>query len=236
MFLKPQKKAFIQTAPYYMVSGGGGGIALTYIGAVTPSVSGQVLTATSAPIGTAASNRLVVVLFTDVTGVSETSATVTIGGNAATVNTITNGPFPPCIGIASLVVTTGTTATIVVTLNGSGASLAHFEIYTITGLSSTTAVGSNSIWDSGTDPLSTTLATSSGGVVLAMGIQQTISSSTNTISGTETYTQDNTPINISGSGFGSVAHATGTATNASSTVTFTTGQTGHLSVSAVSFK
>jgi len=84
MFLNPGMWA--NHAAIRVPAGGGGTPTLTYMGSVTPSFAGQVATATGANIGTAAADRLVVVVFAEASGSSETSATVTIGGNSATVH------------------------------------------------------------------------------------------------------------------------------------------------------
>jgi hypothetical protein len=212
---------------------------LTYIGSATPTYAGNVATATGANIGTAASNRLVVVVFFDMADGANSTASVTIGGSAATVDTMANSTFNPVQGIASLNVPAGTTATIVVTYGAAGGN-GNFQIYTITGLSSFAHVGANSNWNGGLNPISTTIATSAGGVIITGATQNiTPSGTTTSFSGTETYAMDQTDIDVGsiGTGAAGVGRATGTSANASSTVTATwnTGSN-HSAISAVSWR
>jgi hypothetical protein len=144
-------------------------------------------------------------------------------------------PIP--VGLRPLLVATGTTATIVATYTNSG-GVGAFQIYTIKGLSSFTPVASNSNWTGSTDPISTTVATTSGGVVVAGGVEQSSVATGNTITGTETYTTDSS-FDAGFSVYGAaVGHASGVATNASSTVTatLTTGGGNHTAISAVSWR
>lgn len=209
---------------------------LAFIGATAATVAGQVATVTSASIGTASADRLVVVVFTDGGSAASASATVTIGGTSATVHAFANGANNNTAGIASLLVSSGTTATIVATYNaGASTDGVNFKVYTIKGLSSTTPVGTGINWDAAASPLSTTLATSSGGVVI-VGANRYAVSTTLVFSGTETYTTDHTgsqnAFETEGSG-----SATGTATNASSAVTATWGGgTNHTAIAAASWR
>src|SRR5216684_277093 len=141
---------------------------VTYIGAVTPSLAGQVATATNANIGTASADRLVVVVFFDINETSTSApATVTIGGTSATVHIFQTGAANNVMGICSLLVTSGTTATIAVTYSGAGSQGGgQFGIYNLNRLSSTTPVGTGGAWNNVVNPLSATLATSSGGIVI----------------------------------------------------------------------
>lgn len=99
---------------------------------------GSPATFTDAAIGSAAADRLVVVtaLGHNVGGSNRTITSVTIGGNAATVHEQIQS-VGLSAGVASLVVTTGTTATIVVTWSGALTDT-RIVVYTITGLTSTT--------------------------------------------------------------------------------------------------
>jgi hypothetical protein len=231
----PQEYATLLLTGAGKAGGGGGGTpTLTFIGATAAAFSGSVATVTNANIGTAAADRLVVVVFTD--GATETAPTVTIGGVTATVHAFASGANESTTGIASLLVTAGTTATIVVTYaTGTVSDGANFKVYTITGLSSTTPVGTGTNWTSTTNPISTTVATSSGGVVIA-GAVMFATVTTVSFSGTETYTMDHTgsqnAFMTEGSG-----RATGTASSGSSTVTATwAAGSSHTSIAAVSWR
>jgi hypothetical protein len=151
-----------------------------------------------------------------------TTASVSIGGNAATVHTFSSGGINnPYVGIASLVVTTGTTANIVVTYSAGSAGGGGFGVYTLTGLSSTTPVATAQHYlDTAVTPDSLSLATSSGGVII-VGTNDYANFSTVAFSGNEgTYTTD---LNNGSGGFDTFGfgHSIGTGTNASSTVTST---------------
>lgn len=213
------------------------GPVLTYIGTNTPTYISNVGTVSSANIGTAASNRLVVVVFYDLN--QNASAMVSIGGVSATINAISNTPNLTT-GIASLVVPTGTTVSIAVTFSSS-AGFGAFDVYTITGLSSTTPVGSgtDNASSSGTATTSgTTLATSSGGVVV-VGSQQYGggSATSDTISGTESYNPDH-PSFVPSGGFSrnTTASAQATATSASSSVTATWNGASYVTMAAASWR
>jgi hypothetical protein len=169
---------------------------VTYIGGAQPTYSGNVATATNINIGTAYGDRLVVLVFFDMNNGANSTASVTINGNAATVDTVANSTFNPVQGIASLNVPAGTTATIAVTYGAAG-GFGRFEIYTITGLSSFAHVGANSNWNGGLNPISTTIATLAGGVIITGAAQNiTPSGTTTSFSGTETYAMDQTDIDL----------------------------------------
>lgn len=113
---------------------------MTWIGATADTSSGTSFTFTNHAIGTAASDRLVVVGITsrdDDFGNNVTISSVTIGGNGATVHATTNSHA--VAGVASLVVTSGTTATIVVNVSATAQNCV-VGVWTITGLTSTTPV------------------------------------------------------------------------------------------------
>jgi hypothetical protein len=235
--LPTSASAWWQSIQQVAVSGGGGGSpALAYIGNVTPTYASNVATATAAPIGTASSGRLVVVVFYDLItpspGVS--TATVTIGGVSAVVNTIAS-VHNSTVGIASANVPTGTTANIVVSYDTSSGANGAFDVYALTGLSSMTAVGSGETASAGANPITTTLATTAGGIVIA-GAQQSGGGGTLTMSGTETYTKDSS-FQIASFSSNASSHATGIATNAASSVSATwVSSVGAVAIAAVSFR
>lgn len=122
-------------------------------------------TYTNAPIGTASSDRYVIV---GVIGEDSTTATisgVTCAGNAMTNiagTTLTNSNSVTAFYILN--VTSGTTATIVATFTGNK-NATWIGVWTATGLTSTTPIGTAT---QTTDNTSTALTTTSGG--FAIGI------------------------------------------------------------------
>lgn len=103
-----------------------------YVGGTNNGTSGTSFTFTNHAIGTADANRkVVVVAYPNGSSVTDISG-ITIGGNAANqdvkLTSISNGP----IGIYSLAVAAGTTATIVVNTTGTAARC-RIEVYTVTG-------------------------------------------------------------------------------------------------------
>jgi hypothetical protein len=215
---------------------GGGTPTLTYIGSATPSYASGVATANTVNIGTAAADRLVVVVIGD-GGASASAVAVTVNGTPLTTNALATGSFEPMTVIASGVIAAGSSATIITTYTGySGGGFGVFEIYTITGLSSTTPVGANQHWDGSANPISTTLATSSGGVIIAASGQAANNSAASFPSSTETFAVDDNPTPIGFYSFG-IAHAVGTAANASSTVNASwASSSSHTCVAAVSWR
>lgn len=144
----------------------GGSAVLSYIGRLQSGAQSPI-TFTNADIGTAASDRLVVVLVT-YGGNTSSLSSVTIGGTTATPNVTQNGSGWNGVGIHSLVVPSGTTANIVVTTGGGIAQdVLNCYVYTITGLVSTTPTGVNSGYSAGLAGPSTYPVTgTSGGVFI----------------------------------------------------------------------
>ena len=93
---------------------------VAYVTSATTSGSGATATYTSTSIGTASNDRLVVVGATcdSAAGVANQITSITIDGNSATIHENPSGGRAPT-AIASLLVTSGTTATIVVTASAS---------------------------------------------------------------------------------------------------------------------
>jgi hypothetical protein len=122
------------------VAAGAADAVVSYISGTEATTDNQtVYTFTDHAIGTAAADRLVVV----VTGAEEASlahapTACTIGGNAADLVVVSDGANREGSGIFSLVVATGTTATIVVTFSAT-VDRGRIEVYTITGYASSTA-------------------------------------------------------------------------------------------------
>jgi len=102
---------------------------------------GAAATFASRPIGTAASDRLVVAVFAGADNTNLVASSVTIGGSAATIVIQDNeggNSTNPFVCIATRVVTSGTTANIVCNLNGSPSTL-YCATYSLYNLSSSTA-------------------------------------------------------------------------------------------------
>lgn len=117
----------------------------TYIVTGVSSTNLSTYTFTSANIGTAAADRIVLVAITarGNTAGNFTVGSVTIGGNAATVDSTTNaGNGREVSTFAYLLVPSGTTATIVVNFNGGTMDVCATHIYNINGQASNTPVGS----------------------------------------------------------------------------------------------
>ncbi len=101
---------------------------LAYITSLSPPRAGAIFTATAASIGTASASRRVVCTAARENGRSLTSAT--IGGIAATVHTTGVTSNASC-AVFSAIVPTGTTADIVMTMNGTLFADIRLSIYTV---------------------------------------------------------------------------------------------------------
>jgi hypothetical protein len=138
---------------------------VTFVAATSDTANATTYTFTSASIGTASADRLVVVVATGHSASNRTFSSGTIGGNAATV-VLSSASAQPIAGIMALLVTSGTTATIAITFSA-GISRAAIHVYTITGLGSLTAYHSaGNTTGSGTS-LSATPNIPGGGVLIA---------------------------------------------------------------------
>lgn len=142
-----------------------------YVGGTNITSSGTTFTFTNHAIGTADANRkVVVVAYPNGSSVTDISG-VTIGGNAANqdvkLTSISNGP----IGIYSLAVASGTTATIVVSTTGTAARC-RIEVYTVTGnLAVPTILDTGTGYHASFTSVSDTLTTAPGTAIIAgMGI------------------------------------------------------------------
>jgi len=206
--------------------GGGGGPIISYIGTMDVAIPAAIATFTNQAIGTPASDRLVVVLIGGWrAGLARTLSSVTIGGNAATIHlqqTNTGGSAGPTLAIASLVVATGTTATIVATYS-SGEAQATSHVYTITGLNSTTPVATNSAAVASGDP-STTVNVTGTGVAVALWSGTTNTTGPATFTGLSTKDYDAV---VGGTAVARVAsaHQGGLATETPRTISVTSANT-----------
>ena len=154
-FIKPQ--TVVAAAPITVLNRG----SFVNIG----SSGASTFTATAYPIGTASSTRRVIV---GVVTANLTSAT--IGGVSATIDVQVSSSSSRQTGVhvISATVPTGTTANIVLNFDNAFGSRVVVGIYgvAIDGLVSTTPVTARTVASS-TSPLSTTLATTSGGFLIA---------------------------------------------------------------------
>jgi len=142
---------------------------------------GGTYTFSSHGIGTASSDRYIIVVLTNAAGSSSTNfSSVTVAGTSCTrqVQTYTN-EGGVSIWITNAAITSGTTATIVATVSSGGGNSANCGIgtFAVTGLASTVATATA---QQTTNNTSTNLAVSAGGVAVAVAYQQGTSSFTTT--------------------------------------------------------
>lgn len=156
---------------------------LTFIGSNNNTTGATTYTFTAESIGTATSDRVIVVGAMLNSASARTVSSVTLGGNAMT--SIVGTSSASNCALFRIGVSAGTTADIVVT--GSGASNGCFiVVYSLTGWGTVTTYASNSATGTGATA-STTVDTASDGVVI--GIQNRFS--TGAITGTAGFgTQD----------------------------------------------
>lgn len=159
-----------------LMAGGASGNTATaaYVGGTNVTISGTSFTFTNHAIGTANANRKVVVAaYPNGSSVTDISG-VTIGGNAAAqdvkLTSISNGP----IGIYSLAVASGTTATIVVSTTGT-ATRCRIEVYTVTGSASIPAKldDGQGYTAAGTSVNDTVTVATGAAVIAGMGVRGT---------------------------------------------------------------
>jgi hypothetical protein len=190
--------------------------ALDYIGAVSNTTGATTYTFTTANIGTAASDRVIVVGVMLNSSVSRTVSSVTLGGNAMTSIVGTNSASNTALFRIS--VASGTTADIVVTGSG-GANGCYVVVYSLTGWGTVTTYNSNSAAGSSAT-ISTTIDTVSGGAVI--GIQNRFSTGAITTAGFTTQdvntTFDGTQRIYAGNTFPTTS-ATGTTYSVTGTAT-----------------
>lgn len=143
-------------------AGGGGAAVPTFVGSTSAGVQSSPYTATGVSIGTAASNRYIVVVVmasNDALG----SGSVTVAGQSTTrVVAATGGGRPSAIFVTDAPVTTGTTATVVITV-GATADI-EFAVYTLIGAASPTAP--TTVTDTA-DPLSQSATIPANGCAIA---------------------------------------------------------------------
>ena len=125
-------------------------------------------TFTAQAVGTAASDRIVVVGFGGEEQTTRTLTSVTIGGNTATVHQYEHagGTFS-FAGIASYNLTTGTTANIVLTFSGA-CDRCYIQVWSLYGCDSTVATSDKDSDSAGGNDISISLGANAGGVDLVV--------------------------------------------------------------------
>jgi len=154
----------------HKLQGAGGSssaLSLTYQGSVTTTSASTTFTYTSAPIGTAASNRLVIVVVGNRWGASSGGlnvTAVTVGGVSAVQQVVTTSPT--IVSIWSAIVPTGTTANVVATYSA-GPLGTSMSVYTIHGGASITAkTTAQAVQSGGINPISTTMNVTNKDIVI----------------------------------------------------------------------
>lgn len=166
----------------------GGGPTLNFIGVTDSGSNSSTYTFSNVDIGTASSDRLVVVA-THATGLTSdvTASSVTLGGTSMT-SAASGFEANASLDLHYLTVTSGTTANIVATYSGNK-SRCTIAVYTITGLNSSTPSDTGSSTNSDTAP-TLTLDIPTGSI--AVYAHTSANSSTTTVtysSATEHYDQ-----------------------------------------------
>lgn len=150
---------------------------LTYVGSTPSTDDSASVTFTGSAIGTAAGDRLVVVAVAS-SGGSRSVDSLTINGNSAVLDTASATEQSQC-GIFSLLVASGTTATIVVnTSSGSGNNRMAIGVYTITGWLSSSAYNAASTKSSGSSSLSVNVNVPANGIVIGAWASKATSTTT----------------------------------------------------------
>jgi hypothetical protein len=145
-------------------------LTLTYIGRELSESDTDEYTFADEPIGTAASDRLVVVVVwaagPTIPSPGNAPTSVAIGGNNATIHESALGLYGSSLSVASLVVPTGTTATIVVTMPV-GQLQCAILVYTVTGYSNATPTTDSIVEDSGSESATLSVTVGNNQVGLA---------------------------------------------------------------------
>jgi len=168
-----------------ILSSGGPTASYTYNATYQDTSNLTTYTFTSSSVGTAAADRLVVVLIHARGGSDQAINNVTIGGGGATLHLNASSGFNN-FGMASYALTTGTTATISVNFVGSR-SRCQIGVYSLYGLGSSTP--SDTV--SGSTASSISIDVVDGGILLAgCSVSSTVATKTVTYSGTDTLGED----------------------------------------------
>jgi hypothetical protein len=184
-------------------------------------------TKTGLNLGTATQDLQLIVGYTGA-GASVVSATISqaVGGPISASIVRADATTIGC-SILQFAIPNGTdltNSTLTLNLSASPSTLGYVGFWTVptADLSSVTPVASNSAVSASAATLSTTLATSSGGFVIAIGVQGQVGANVCTYSGTESYARRYEANTLARDHSG--ADASGNSANASSTVTATWSQ------------
>ena len=172
-------------------AGGGGSTSVTYVAEAGCTGSGTTCTTSSISIGTADTNRRVIVIFA-----GEFSATVnsiTIAGTAVTLHQCTAPAWQAMVCIGSLVVPTGTTAAVVVNFASTIFTNGFIATYTVddTTLSGSTPDDSDNQGASSGTSVGNSLTVGNNGFVVGAAARGTYTGS-ETMSTPSGYTGDAT--------------------------------------------
>ena len=194
---------------------------VSYIGVTHNTTNTSSYSLASVAIGTAAADRIVFVLVTWASGNATpvTISSATIGGISATVHAQVTTVATDAIGsaILSAAVPTGTTATIAITLSGSGGSI-DVGVLAVTGLSSQTPHASATATTSA-GACSNSVNVPEGGFVLACANFNDELSGVTWVGSTERYDETNTDgvaERVTGASEASLAVQTGRTVSATS--------------------
>lgn len=182
---------------------------LDYITALSDTVGRTTYTFNSTSIGAASNNRLVVVCASIAATANRTINSMTIGGTSAT-SVVSSASNVLGTAIFALLVTSGTTANISFTASGACLSGA-IHVFTLKGLSSQTAIDTDTTVAAAVNSL--TLTTNYGSLVVAIGQGGT---------GSGAFLSWDSPLSTNGDLFpNSRASASGSAVARTSSVTVT---------------
>lgn len=189
---------------------------MPFVAATTATSGGSTtFTFSSHAIGTAHAYRRVVVVIYASGSITNTIDSVTIGGVAATIDVehtseISNGPM----AIASLPVSSGTTADIVVSTGGFTASQCRIAVYAVTGVSGIPALrATGQTRSSSTTMLNRTLSLVTGDEVIGgVGLSGTNASSQD-IAWTNLTQDDESSVNVTSRDFSAASIISGTTGN-----------------------
>lgn len=160
-------------------------VALTYVTNVTDSTDQTTYTFASTSIGTASSDRVVVVVIGSRANAARSISSVTVGGNSATAIATANnsGGGAEIAAIYAVAVPSGTTASIVVTFSAAMLRIA-VGVYTLTGTGgAVTAYGTATQTPSGSSPTDSTIDCPANGGILAVNFSNSSATSSTTWTG-----------------------------------------------------
>jgi len=198
------------------INAGSSGITATFQDSSVDAADLTTYTFAAEPIGTASATRRVVVAIG--TNSTRTISSVTIGGVSATVDATSTLSGTGHVALASAVVPTGTTASVVVTLDAAGLGMG-IGVWTLTDGDPTGQVAASS-----GDPTNLTVTTTTGDVVIAYAFTATIATALFAWSvATERFEEDVYSTTTTHSGADAVAAGSSTAVSVDPSGTTTVG-------------